>query len=245
MQLSVVMRNDLNMRTGKMVAQAGHAAMMVGFNRFEFRQTDDLFISAADLPCLRTFIENPRVEVSFVASEELLLQRTIDQADFHVVTDSGLTEFGGRKTMTCGAYGIFSAIGTRAKPYAETNLGTPAIKQYLVMSRENAPLKQTAIAMAGIGCLTEIGKLIEHAPGSEDAKISKQGREELFEWMSKGYAKIGLQIPSHARLLTLAERLTAAGVSNTLVEYLECVMLVTEPRSIETLKPFMGSLKLL
>ena len=245
MHLAVLMRSDLNMRTGKMVAQTGHAAMMVGLNRFASNGDGNLYISAEDVSDLRSFLKYPDVEVSFAYSQDMLLEGTNDDSDFFVVVDSGRTEFRGQPTMTCGASGVFPHAVESDAPYASTDPSPAAARQYLIMSREGKPLKQTAMAMAGIGCLSEIEKCIDPHPESNAFFVDRTGHPELFEWMGKGYPKIGLQIPTHDDLKLLADRMTLSGISNTLVEYQGCMMVVTAPGSVEVQRNFTGMLKLL
>jgi PTH2 family peptidyl-tRNA hydrolase len=98
----IVMRNDLNMRKGKMVAQGAHAAMMF--------LTRDL-IGEGDLPdvAVEWMNDSFRKICVYVNSEEELLQ--IYYAAFeaglvvHLMEDNGATEFDGVKTKTCLAIG--------------------------------------------------------------------------------------------------------------------------------------------
>lgn len=245
MHLAVLMRSDLNMRTGKMVAQTGHAAMMVGLNRFSPGEGGHLYISGDDVSDLRSFLKYPDVEVSFAYTQDMLLEGTNDETDFYVVIDSGRTEFRGQPTMTCGASGVFRPMVMIETPYDSLDPVPAESRQYLIMSREAKPLKQTAMAMAGIGCLSEIEKCISQHPESNRFCVDRTTHPELFEWMGKGYPKIGLQVPTHQDLRLLADRMMLSGISNTLVEYQGCMMLVTAPGAVETLTPFTGGLKLL
>lgn len=245
MKLAILMRSDLNMRTGKMVAQGGHAAMMVGLSRFELGPDGNLHVSDEDVADLRGFLKYPDVEVSYAFTEEMLVEGTDDETDFHIVIDSGRTEFHGQLTMTCGASGIFQPKVDDNRPYGVSD-STPAMaRQYLIMSRESSPLKQTAIAMAGIGCLAEIEKCLSQDPSSSSFRISHAEHPELFDWMGKGYPKIGLQVPNHEALSSLSSRMCSANVPHTLVDYQGCQMIVTAPGTPDKLKPLTGDLKLL
>lgn len=245
MHLAILMRSDLNMRTGKMIAQTGHAAMMVGLNRFSAKADGNLYISGDDVDQLRSFLKYPDVEVSFAYTQDMLLEGTHDETDFFVVVDSGRTEFRGQATMTCGASGVFPASSQTDAPYASDDPTPASARQYLIMSREAKPLKQTAMAMAGIGCLSEIEKCIDVHPESGVNFVDQTNNPELFEWMGRGYPKIGLQVQTHEDLRLLSDRMTLSGVRNTLVEYQGCMMVVTAPGAVEALAPFTGNLKLL
>jgi len=117
----IVMRNDLNMRKGKMIAQGSHASMsfltkdmIIGsyselevgtgmykhFSRGQVDMTDDA------KEWLRDSFTKITVQVS---SEEELIQihEKAIQAGLttHLIKDAGRTEFGGVPTYTCCAIG--------------------------------------------------------------------------------------------------------------------------------------------
>jgi PTH2 family peptidyl-tRNA hydrolase len=245
MYLEILMRDDLNMRTGKMVAQGSHAAMMVAISRMANSENGDLRLDAEDAHELRSFLKHPDVEVSFAHTQDMLLAGVEGELDFHVVVDNGLTEFRGNKTMTCGAGGIFHPQGEYPSPQASLEYTPSSARQYLIMSRENSPSKQAAIAMGALGCLREIEKSLLEDEDSGNFVVSRALHEDFFEWLGKGYPKIGLQIPNHQDLTDLRKTMEAAHVSCTLVEYQGCMMLVTAPLMMDKLAPFTRSLKLL
>lgn len=104
----IVVRRDLNMRKGKIAAQVAHASMQFLLHRNfssdptvlvrTFNQAEYLWLSG-----LFTKV------VAGVDSEEEL-RDLINQAKAHEVmvyeiTDSGRTEFRGKPTLTCAAFG--------------------------------------------------------------------------------------------------------------------------------------------
>jgi len=107
------MRKDLNMRKGKMCAQASHASM-------SFLTKDANWLNG-QLNVNTTFIFNSRHEIYhwlnnsfrkitvYVNSQEELEevhQKALDAGLIsHLVTDNGATEFNGVPTMTCCAIG--------------------------------------------------------------------------------------------------------------------------------------------
>lgn len=111
----IVMRKDLNMRKGKMIAQGAHASLgavliimgeRVGW---EYRdlQTDPWpdYHAAYDQWINGTFT---KVCVSVNSEEELLaVQVAAEKAELPVklITDAGYTEFHGVPTLTCLAIG--------------------------------------------------------------------------------------------------------------------------------------------
>ncbi len=105
----IVMRKDLNMRKGKMIAQGAHASMA-----FLTKQ------ATVEGHTLQTPLRNPeevkewmtlgftKICLSVDTEEELVRvyeQAVEDGLNATLITDSGLTEFGGIPTKTCCAIG--------------------------------------------------------------------------------------------------------------------------------------------
>ena len=119
----IVMRKDLNMRKGKMVAQGAHASMAVLLNAGEIDvrntfENNDLMrpipihtFSIDNLsPVLRSWIEGlfTKICVSVDSEEELLaVYNKAKEAGLlcALITDAGKTEFDGVPTNTCCAVG--------------------------------------------------------------------------------------------------------------------------------------------
>jgi PTH2 family peptidyl-tRNA hydrolase len=93
----ILMRTDLNMRKGKMVAQGAHASLNAFYNHPQTYDTITWMESGYAKVCLQ------------VNSEEellLLLHKATDAGlRTHLVVDEGRTEFNGVQTMTCAAIG--------------------------------------------------------------------------------------------------------------------------------------------
>jgi len=104
----IVMRKDLNMRKGKMIAQGAHASMcfMSKRNRAAFGTGKEPKFSAEE----KEWMEGSFAKVClYVDTEEELLQifNRAREAGLtsELITDSGLTEFHGQPTNTCIAIG--------------------------------------------------------------------------------------------------------------------------------------------
>lgn len=104
----IVMRKDLGMRKGKMVAQGAHAS--IAFLTNKLRESEgpvrDLFLRDAEC----AWIEGrfTKVCVSVESEEELLaIHNAALEAKVvsYLITDAGLTEFNGVPTNTCCAVG--------------------------------------------------------------------------------------------------------------------------------------------
>jgi PTH2 family peptidyl-tRNA hydrolase len=97
---AIVLRKDLNMRKGKMVAQGAHASMAAVLD-------DGLVI---DHPYIREWLEGLFTKICLsVPDEDSLLEihgQALDAGlPCSLIQDSGLTEFGGVKTYTAVAVG--------------------------------------------------------------------------------------------------------------------------------------------
>ena len=130
----IVVRKDLNMRKGKIAAQAAHASMAVllSAGRFSkyFDEDGELLVERFDLPlfnidsnnhwkavtvhqdltALREWLTGAFTKVCvYVNSEAELLEivQAANDAGLYnaLITDSGLTEFNGVPTNTCAAIG--------------------------------------------------------------------------------------------------------------------------------------------
>jgi len=115
----IVMRKDLNMRKGKMVAQGAHASMKVFFDMVREKYVDssqDKITYGINLPVgemgkdISTWIEGIFKKVCCgVDSEEDLLKVHIEAQEKGIpcalIKDAGITEFKGVHTYTCCAIG--------------------------------------------------------------------------------------------------------------------------------------------
>lgn len=110
------MRNDLNMRKGKMVAQGSHASLkaildwgIITDHQDGYQMVNDVFSVEIDKH-LKGWLDGSfkKICVRVDSEEELLVivQKATDAGIPHaLITDNGLTEFNGVKTNTCCAIG--------------------------------------------------------------------------------------------------------------------------------------------
>lgn len=118
----IVMRKDLNMRKGKMAAQAAHASMKVLLDRITEKSRLGELFGTAPIPeeeqVLTIQISHvmnewlmgkfTKICVSVDSEEELIrIYQEAHEAGLEVamIIDSGLTEFNGEPTRTCIAIG--------------------------------------------------------------------------------------------------------------------------------------------
>lgn len=112
MKMVILMRTDLNMRKGKMVAQGAHASLACLIDdNISDRSLSELKMNIAVISdttfkwfqtgmkkiCLKVRSEQELKELIQKAKESGLVAYT--------VTDAGYTEFNGVSTITCGAIG--------------------------------------------------------------------------------------------------------------------------------------------
>jgi PTH2 family peptidyl-tRNA hydrolase len=122
-KMVIVMRHDLNMRKGKMVAQGSHAALGVietlgGFTNDLNKQgglrhrplEDDTYLVIRLTPAAREWFAGSYKKVCLYGESEEELIELYEKARAAAlpaehITDSGLTEFSGVPTKTCIAIG--------------------------------------------------------------------------------------------------------------------------------------------
>jgi PTH2 family peptidyl-tRNA hydrolase len=106
----IVIRRDLRMRRGKEIAQGAHAATAwladLILQTMRANDVDHLALSPAERAWLESSFRKVTVKVN--SEEELIAvyQEALDAGlVVHLITDRGLTEFGGVPTRTCLAVG--------------------------------------------------------------------------------------------------------------------------------------------
>lgn len=106
----IVMRTDLNMRKGKMAAQAAHASMKVILDQNISAYRNDRLEVCYD-PLLRAWLaEGTFKKIVVGVNSEALLMELYNRAETRgmhcsLIKDNGLTEFNGIPTVTCIAIG--------------------------------------------------------------------------------------------------------------------------------------------
>lgn len=99
----IVMRKDLNMRKGKLIAQGSHASLGAIMNYVKNSQ-------CAFPEVVEEWLQGSHTKICvYVTSEQdlvdIAVQALIENVNYHLVEDLGLTEFNGVKTLTCLALG--------------------------------------------------------------------------------------------------------------------------------------------
>lgn len=97
MKQIIVIRKDLNMRAGKMVAQGAHASLGLVINNLDDHRILQWLAGQFTKVCVRVDSEEELLDVYKKAQDNGLLT--------YLITDSGRTEFNGVPTNTCIAVG--------------------------------------------------------------------------------------------------------------------------------------------
>jgi peptidyl-tRNA hydrolase, PTH2 family len=112
----IVIRRDLNMRKGKLAAQASHASMAFLTKEMEVANSNDGFVFHTEhfntdkSLQIQHWLKNSFRKICVYVDSELELddlhQRALDKGMIsHMIEDNGATEFNGVKTKTCIAIG--------------------------------------------------------------------------------------------------------------------------------------------
>ena len=113
----IVMRTDLNMRKGKMIAQGSHASNMFLFDCMQVLQNYEAVTQSKRaqraeymVALLNSWISNKYKKIVVSVNSLETLETLIEEAKglailTYKVTDSGLTEFHGEPTVTCASFG--------------------------------------------------------------------------------------------------------------------------------------------
>lgn len=107
----IVMRTDLNMRKGKMIAQGSHASMKTILNLMQDLPSEkETTLHYGDHEAMSDWLNGQFTKVCVQVKSEAELQEIYDKAKqagliCSLITDAGHTEFGGVPTKTCCAIG--------------------------------------------------------------------------------------------------------------------------------------------
>lgn len=104
----IVMRTDLNMRKGKMIAQGAHASMIFLTEKLRagVGPIREAYLSDEQIAWVDGAFTKICVRVgSLEGLKEVHESARAAKLTSHLVTDAGLTEFGGVTTITCCAIG--------------------------------------------------------------------------------------------------------------------------------------------
>lgn len=104
----IVIRNDLNMRKGKMIVQGAHASLKFLVEQISSCTSDKVSLSLSDE--INEWIAGTFAKICLQIDSEQALDEIYAKAKeagltVHMVVDAGFTEFNGVPTKTCLAIG--------------------------------------------------------------------------------------------------------------------------------------------
>lgn len=104
----ILMRTDLNMRKGKMIAQGAHASMKIFFDRKIKSTPKEMHILLEEN--MHEWIEGDFTKICLKVGSEIELDELCKSAETSglpvaQIVDAGKTEFNGVPTKTCAAIG--------------------------------------------------------------------------------------------------------------------------------------------
>lgn len=104
------MRKDLNMRKGKMVAQGAHASLAAVLNHSKGNSDSITIYLDNEDSAIRDWLRGRFTKICVSVNSEAELDAIYEAAKSKglicsIITDAGLTEFGGIPTKTCCAIG--------------------------------------------------------------------------------------------------------------------------------------------
>lgn len=240
--LKILMRNDLNMRTGKMSAQSAHAAMMAVLARFQ-KSGNKLYISNEDKVIIDQFVRNPEIDFSFVESESAIISAFEPEAH-HMIVDNGLTEFSGQKTITCGSSGLFHGYAHEPPCLHDAEPLGAVSRQYFVFSKGKKVSKEIACFLSALGCIKQMSGLLEDMPDGRSF-IDLDKHTEFSTWIASGYGKIGLQANDDIEIVRIQKDFERIGISSSTSFHEGQLMLAVGPIFQNVAAEITGSLKLL
>lgn len=241
--LNVYVRNDLNMRLGKLASQCAHSltkAVLAGFSK---RPDGRLQLSRSDYLVLLDFIHSPDVKINLVPEQDILALA----GKAHLVVDNGHTEFHGVKTLTAAAESIYPDFReeTLTDP---TGKSDAPIRQYLIFSKEQKPTKERACVMAAQAQVRQLVVDLEWHAGlfEGDFVVFPPLNPQLECWLRSGYGKIAVSVATVKELTQADQKLCGIeGMKTTLVALEGSFVLASSPSIAAHLAEITGSMKLL
>ncbi|MDU8350313.1 peptidyl-tRNA hydrolase [Pseudomonas syringae pv. actinidiae] len=239
--LKIFVRQELNMRKGKMAPQSAHAAMKL-FLEAMSKNDQGMKLSGRQFEEFSAFMENPVVEVVPVTGEDGMLALIDHSKPYAVITDSGRTEFAGVPTVTCGAQGIFSESPCQE---LEVPLYGKEIraKQLFVFSKLHPLKKYDAAAMGALVCLKSIYERM--VVSADNAFLPLAPGSPMSEWVFGAFAKIGLGVPSDVDLEVIKDSLMTHGHPVTELVMGENKVIAVGPAFPSDIDPLTGELRLI
>lgn len=232
MKLKLIIRDELNMRKGKISAQLSHAVLGMWLsiankigNKYQFNiENSKLF---------KEWLDNPDLDIIKVRSEQELLNYP-EKAK--IIRDAGLTEFG-EPTYTCSCVYPEKVFFEKneAMFYPETEL-----KQVLIANQELNLDKYTLPKYTTIACV----KSLEAYIAEDSGLITITANKELETWLSGRFKKITLKA-SEEEIKNIIVQLKEKNINYSIVYFNDKIAAIgIEPKKEEEINKVTGQLKL-
>lgn len=240
----IAYRTDLNMRKGKLAAQASHALMAYWLQFFRRMSPGCYVLHASMLPLYRAFIAAPRVELLAVGSE-VVLEAFAEKAGGRGVRviDSGRTEFKGVPTFTCFGYldADLPEIPEQELPgIRQIEQTNPAVKQVIIANASLKMDKSQLAAYSAIGAWLSVDTAFS-VKTLDEVRFHVED-QDLDAWLTGKFAKIGLKAP-HDLFLVKRDALSAFSTALMLHQG-EPALLSVAPTHSAKIDVFTGDLSL-
>lgn len=227
MKISLYMRDDLNMRKGKMAAQASHAVMRRVLDLCVLKP-NELSISPEHYAVLRQFANKPEIDVVLV-QDEAQLREALSSDPASMIVDHGHTEFHGVHTPTCGALGLHSIPAEQLQRTVPPDDCQILARQWLVFLQpeggKSAFDKVFVIRQAMQATVAHLYRLFKRMDEDRYA-IDFVSYPAMKDWLFGAFGKIGLVSKDEALLFEAYTAATEAGLHASLLTYEGTVLMV-------------------
>ncbi len=226
--MKIYVRNDINMRKGKICAQVAHACMAIWLdamnkNNFEFYLEDE------NLNLFNKWKKSGyKIELIKVTLEELLKKESHNTV---TIKDAGRTEFK-EPTITCLAE-LEGVVFNERKYIPQEE--KPA-KQILIANRDKELNKYKLAPIAAV----ESWCVLEKMMNSQKNRLTLNLNEALYFWLHHGFAKITLKTDKEG----FKKIKSTLKENHILFSENEDVVLAVEPKMIPEIDKYTSHLKL-
>jgi peptidyl-tRNA hydrolase len=233
--MKIYIRSDLNMRKGKIAAQASHAltGMLLGAMK---KNANEFILTGDNLDIYKNWEKNNYpISMELLNTEESLLN--VKNDNNVLIKDQGRTEFN-VPTHTC--LGELKGIKLEKLINLEQNENHPA-KQILIANRD---LKLTKWDLAPIAALSSWLVIEKLMIKNENEWILKLNDSALSSWLLGSFAKITLKI-EESNIEDMLEKLESNKINYHKIEIEERpIVLAISPQHFNNIDHLTSHLKL-
>ena len=248
--ITIYIRKDLNMRKGKMAAQASHAFMAALLSFFETK--DNLItITRNRYEYIKKYLMGNSVDIEFVDNEEELLEiNSINNNNSVLITDQGRTEFNGIPTNTCLACFHDKNVQVKRIDCSRENDSNYLTKQVIVFNSElfKGENKTDKVSYIKNVVIYSFHALLSEFEEDGDFFVLNRNKSDVYAWLSGSFAKVVLQANTN-ELLNLIETFDPDKFNHIISVYdindLDLYSSISfAPRYVEDIDKVTGHLKL-